>query len=95
MSYFTSWRFHRDLGRLYGLTLRRLSETERRERILELDRWAHERERKQSGTKKGEELSTHQTREAMAWGAGARASAGVNGLLYPSPPYREGQTWPV
>ena len=92
MSWFNDYRSHYFLGRVYGLTLLTRTLAAATRAILDLDRWAHAREREQSRQDPDSPLSEHKLREAMAWGAGARASSGVK-VAYPSPPYPEGARW--
>ena len=92
VSWFTDYRSHYFVGQLYGMTLLTRTLASATRAILDLDRWAHARERKQSHQEPASPLSPHKLREAMAWGAGARASAGIE-VAYPSPPYPEGSTW--
>ncbi len=94
MGFFKSWRSHYFAGWLYGVTMARESVAERKVAIWNLDLWAYNREWQQNlkANHPNAKLSEHQTREAMAWGAGARAAAGVF-PPYPSPPYEEGARW--
>jgi len=79
---------HRFAGFLFGLTLRLRSEAKATELILDLDRWAYEREWIQNweGENPNDPMSEHQIAEAKAWGLGARAARGID-PPFPSPPY--------
>ena len=95
MSFFRSWKSHYLGGYLWGLTL--LGTPARiRDAIERLDRWAYDREWRQNlkSNTPNAELSAHQLKEAMAWGAGARGAVSLD-ATYPSPPYPEGSEWGV
>lgn len=95
MGWFRDYRSHRFVGRLYGITLRFDAPEAQRYMILQLDRWAWERELRQKAKSNtpNDAVSAKQKREAMAFGAGARDVLGITDLPYPSPPYPGGSTW--
>ena len=93
MKPFSGEWLHYQAGYVIGRGLQKLGIAGKIAVIQALDRFGYEREWQQNliANNPNAVLSKHQLREAMAWGAGARAASGAK-VSYPAP-YPKGSTW--